>query len=797
MSKTPSFSAAAWPLTIRAADVPAMTTTQSAPLTSATLDALSDLAFAAMSATQVQALNGLSAAAIGDMSASEFATAPGGNIAGPPSMAAKGVTAAEASALSVSQPAAIASAPRAALSSSADPALLTAVLQADGGLVISDFQSQTHSGFVSYNGLLKLLQDAASGGMTAGKFAALNVIAGELNATGGVATLAYDQQIFNDVVTGNSANAYWTGGASSRTALGNLTATSSATQVDELIGKWFLGTDLPNPAIPNFTVPTAYQTQSAPLFGASGAPKITDVNQGATGDCYFLASLAEIAQQDPTAIEHMIKSNGNGTYSVEFQVGGKADYVTVNNQLDNLTDGWTMSDNQTLLFDNGYGASWSALIEKAYAELNEQTGAMHGADGAAANSYNDISGGWASVIGELTGQSVTNYWTYAGESASSTTQLLTTLQAALAQGQDVDMGTSGKAVAASTNLVASHMFAVIGVNATAGTVTLYNPWGQNGGNMPAEFTISIGTIVADGATFAATTGKSGADAQRLPGAIFFQRADGFVAAWNVEGGGNSGGAAFGNPGAGWGLLGVGDFDGNLKPDMLFKNTDGTYALWQTDGASINGGGAIGNPGGSWACQGLGDFNGDGISDLLFRDAGGNYATWDLHGTAIIGGGSIGNPGAGWSFAGVGDFNGDGTSDILFQNGGTYAAWDIGADQIAGGGTIGSPGGTWVFKGAGDFNGDGKSDLLFEDAGGSYATWDISGSQIVGGGTLGTPGSQWQFAGIADIFGNRQDSILFSNTTTGAFATWDLSDAIVRGGSNFGSPGAGWAAKAFV
>ena len=59
-----------------------------------------------------------------------------------------------------------------------------------------------------------------------------------------------------------------------------------------------------------------YQTSTLPLFGATGAPSYLDVNQGYLGDCYFVASLGEMALQDPSLIENMITANGNGTYSV-------------------------------------------------------------------------------------------------------------------------------------------------------------------------------------------------------------------------------------------------------------------------------------------------------------------------------------------------------------------------------------------------------------------------------------------------------------------------------------------------
>ena len=77
------------------------------------------------------------------------------------------------------------------------------------------------------------------------------------------------QQITDDVVLGNSANAYWNGGSSTATALGNLTASSTQTQLQDLIGKWFLGTDLPSTnlsAVGQANYAVTYEAVNEPLF---------------------------------------------------------------------------------------------------------------------------------------------------------------------------------------------------------------------------------------------------------------------------------------------------------------------------------------------------------------------------------------------------------------------------------------------------------------------------------------------------------------------------------------------------
>ena len=88
-------------------------------------------------------------------------------------------------------------------------------------------------------------------------------------------------------------------------------------------------------------MPSPTRRSTSPLFTANNgtAPSTSNINQGYLGDCYFLSAIGEIALQDPTTIENMISENANGTYSVEFQINGKADYVTVNNELPEVPNG--------------------------------------------------------------------------------------------------------------------------------------------------------------------------------------------------------------------------------------------------------------------------------------------------------------------------------------------------------------------------------------------------------------------------------------------------------------------------
>ena len=375
--------------------------------------------------------------------------------------------------------------------------------------VLADMIAHETNGLLTYGGALAVLRDAAAQPMTATLFANLQSAAHDLKAVGGVNATIYVQQIFDDVVLGNSANAYWNGGAASATALGNLTATSSGTQFRELIGKWFLGTDMPGDvsAPGGSTSGIAYQSYTLPLFSSAG-PKITDVNQGQLGDCWFLAALGDTALLDPSLIQNMIVAHGNGTYAVEFWVNGKADFVTVDGALPTYTNGSMQWDGSRMVNANSTTSLWVPLIEKALAQLSEQSGVVTGEEYAGGqNQYYELNAGGGEGISLVTGQNTTAY-AIGGQSATGLTSLLGLMSGDLATGHDVLVGTSGQSV--SGDLVADHMFAVTAVNVAAGTVSLYNPWGANGvgASKPESFTIAASALAADNADFFAALGVS-------------------------------------------------------------------------------------------------------------------------------------------------------------------------------------------------------------------------------------------------------------------------------------------------
>jgi hypothetical protein len=296
----------------------------------------------------------------------------------------------------------------------------------------------------------------------------------------------YVQVLAGDVVNGNPANAQYQGAP-----LGNLAAGSSAAQLDKLVDKWFLGTDLPALTSGSLT----YTPASGSLFPTT--PSHNDEFQGQLGDCYFISSLGMIADSNPAAVENMFINNGDGTYTVRFYDGATADYVTVNGELPTCSNGMFAYADCGFYASSPNNALWIPLAEKAYAEWNA-TG-NEGRNGQ--DSYNAIQGGWMDAVdAQVLGHSATDY--------NLTTSTRQAMINALAAKEAVTIGTDSSGNAADTlsyGLFGSHAYGVIGYNASTQLFTLYNPWGCD---QPGGLTWGQLEATCDGFVVAVTTGSA-------------------------------------------------------------------------------------------------------------------------------------------------------------------------------------------------------------------------------------------------------------------------------------------------
>ena len=427
-----------------------LTLGQTAALTTGQLTALAPAQIAYFTAGQLQALGtkiqALSAASLAAISVTNLVS----------------VYSYLTSAQLASLPATLAAAVKQAISQST---ALVASLTSAG--LLAQVQSVIASGqsLYSYRGLLGVLtglgNTIATTGLNAAQLADLKLLTKAVGSIDGTGSYLYG--VLNALVNGNAANATWTGGKTSSVALGNLAVGSSALQFQELVGKWFLGTDLPS-----WSSATTYSVKSAPLFTPAGVSS-SDPRQGGIGDCYLIAAMVEVALDEPKLIASMFTDNGNGTYGVRlFAPNGTPLYFTVDAE---LPAGYVAQATT--------GALWVSLLEKAFvAYKNEVNGT--------ANAYASINGGWSNGLTAITGKTVTNYiCAYTPSQAVWDTTVKNAVIAALNAGQEVCYGSfisnidkaNGK-----TDMVSGHEFAVTGYDKLTDKFILQNPWGAAGGS---------------------------------------------------------------------------------------------------------------------------------------------------------------------------------------------------------------------------------------------------------------------------------------------------------------------------
>ena len=184
--------------------------------------------------------------------------------------------------------------------------------------------------------------------------------------------------------------------------------------------------------------------------------------------------------------------------------------------------------------------------------------------------------------------------------------------------------------------------------------------------------------------------------------------------------------------AGWHIVSTGDFNGDARDDVLLRHDAGTITNWLgQDNGGFFSNHAVSAYGldNSWTVAGIGDFNGDLRDDLLLVHANGAVTNWlgQANGTYFSNhaAASYSLP-AGWHIVGVGDFNGDTRDDLLLRHdNGTITNWlgQANGSFFSNHGIANYPlDNAWQVAGVGDFNGDGHDDLLIRHANGTVTDW---------------------------------------------------------------------------
>lgn len=199
--------------------------------------------------------------------------------------------------------------------------------------------------------------------------------------------------------------------------------------------------------------------ESGEVLFAPAGPGVSDVNQGAVGDCYIVSGLAGLANshQGRDRLRGMIHDNGDGTYTVRFADGTE----TVDGDL------YTSGVAETYAKRNE--GTWAAIIEKAQAQHH---GGYQGIDGG----YTDTA--LESMVGGEGAKLVLG--------SRSSEKAWATIQAAKRDGRPISAssrastGITQETSSGGPELIGGHSWTVMDTYESGGRrwVTIRNPWGQ-------------------------------------------------------------------------------------------------------------------------------------------------------------------------------------------------------------------------------------------------------------------------------------------------------------------------------
>jgi hypothetical protein len=268
-----------------------------------------------------------------------------------------------------------------------------------------------------------------------------------------------------------------------------------------------------------------YPTPGAPYSPVGGtlfnvgtnSPSYTDVRQGNEGDCWLMASLAEVAVQSPGVISKMFTFEGNvtangstiGVYAVRFHDSSNSSVIRTVTVDTMLPGGGTFYDRPV------GGVLWAALAEKAYAEANGLgyvTGRITNS-----NAY-DALGNTADSKGNTGGLVAWAFQALTGDGGSEVNVNPANAATAWNAGELVVLATpKTPGPNASSFIVSSHCYAMVGYSPSSSMpYEFYNPYGSDYGWAPNTSNTKWGLFIADANFLTANFGSQAISAGAAP-----------------------------------------------------------------------------------------------------------------------------------------------------------------------------------------------------------------------------------------------------------------------------------------
>lgn len=374
----------------------------------------------------------------------------------------------------------------------------------------------------------------------------------------------------------------------------------------------------------------------------------------------------------------------------------------------------------------------------------------------------------------------------------------------------ISLSRTGFGLGASGSLAAAGIAFVSGFSpaATTGAPTLLHStttnglWWDSNGTGAGGITF-LGTISGVTAGVSAASTPSGAGWQVVgtgnyngTGALdllWKNVSNGATGAWLMVNGTLSSTPGYYNA-AGWDVIAQGDYNGDGRTDIMWRNAaNGTTAAWLMGASGVSATPTFGVTAG-WAVIGQGDFDGNGRTDILWRNASGTTGIWYMNNGGPASTPTIGST-AGWDALATADFNGDGRQDILWRStGGQTGIWFMAANGTIANAPIYGDTTGWEFLGRGDLNGDGRADILWRNtASGMTGSWLMNASGGIAATTFYYGSTGWSVVGIADMDNNGSGDILWRNNTDGTIAEWMMTGGVASYTANLPYGTYGWSA----